>query len=367
MRAAVADPAHNNVSIDDVSIPLPGPKQVLIRIQCCGLNQIDLFRSEDNILRKSWQRRIPGVEVVGTIAALGEECGDRFKMGDQVFALINEGGLAEFAVADEAMLFQAIPELHANTLVAIPLAFIAAYHVCFISARIVEGDVVLLHAAAGAVGRAIIQLLSKMGVKVIATIRNEANRELCKSLGAHAVVNITTHKAHPKEPTCHTIVEKIRHQSGYQEVNFVLDAIGGDLVNDNLEMLCRGGKLIVYGMLGDHHATDSSLLSRMMEKDITIVASNVLSQSLEHKAYIMRCLKKEFSLFTNIIDQNFIVKVDRSFPFEQVNEALQLLRTNQHEGKVIVVISSVSSALEEFEREIQGIMKRNRFTTNRNK
>ena len=365
MRAAVADPSTGSVTIQELSIPLPAPGQVLIRIQSCGLNQIDLFRHEDNVLRKSWQRRVPGVEVVGTVAAFGEGCGDRYSIGDHVFALINEGGLAEFAVADEAMLNPCIPELHTNVLCGIPLAFTTAYHVCFISARIVDGDVVLLHAASSAVGRAILQLLSTIGVKVIATIRREEHRQMCMALGAFAVVNITTHKLHEDEPDYNSIVEKIRFQSGYQEVNFVLDAIGGDLINDNIEMLCRGGKLVVFGMLGDSHATDSDLLPRMMEKDITIVASNVLSQTVEHKAYIMRCLKKEFSLFSNLVAGNFLVKVDRTFPFEQVNEALDLLRFNQHRGKVIVLISSVSSALEEFEREIKGILTRNRFVSDR--
>jgi NADPH:quinone reductase-like Zn-dependent oxidoreductase len=353
MRAVLINPHTTEVTIEDVSIPLPGPKQVLIRIQSCALNRIDLAHPEENVLRKHWYRRVPGIEIVGTIAAFGDDCSGEFQIGDQVFAMINEGGLSEFAVADEGLMIPALPDISSHVMNAIPVAFITAYHVCFISGRIVPGDTVLVHGGAGSVAMAMIQLLIQREVTVVATIRDPSKRYMVEAVGAHEVVLI--------DPSHYSVAENVHRQSQFKKIDVVLDCIGGEYMMDNLDLVRRGGRIIIFGMMGikPHNA---KLLEKMMEKDITLSTSNVVAQTVEHKRYIMRCLKKEFALFSKVMDNSIKVFVDNVYNLDEANEALERLRSSKNHGKIIVLVTSTASAIEEFAKELKSIEKRNRWT-----
>ncbi len=354
MRAALIDPQTGNITIEDVSIPLPGPKQVLVRIQSCALNRLDLIHPEENVLRKHWTRRVPGIEIVGTIAAFGDDCEKDYEIGDQVFAMINEGGLSEFAVADEGLMIPALPDVSMNTMNAIPVAFITAYHVCFVSGRIMNGDVVLVHGAAGSVAMAIIQLLSRRDVTIVATIRDESKRYMVESAGAHEIINVNSVLGN-------SVAVCIRSQSQINFVDVVLDSVGGDYMIDNLDIVKRGGRIIIFGMMG-RATNDPKLLQMMMEKDITLLTSNVVGQSVDHKRFIVRCLKKEFSLFSSVVEGSIKIFLDKIYDLDSVHEAMQRLRENKNHGKIIILVTSTASAIEEFTKELKSIEKRNRWT-----
>lgn len=355
MRAALINPETNELTLEDVSIPLPGAKQVLIRIQSCALNRIDLAHSSENVLRKHWYRRVPGIEIVGTIAAFGDDCDQNFKIGDQVFAMINEGGLSEFAVADEGLMIPALPDICTNLMNAIPVAFITAYHVCFISGRVMSGDVVLVHGGAGSVAMAIIQLLVRREVTVVATIRDESKRYMVESAGAHEIVIVGS------DDRSLSVADCFRQQSQFKQVDVVLDSVGGDYMVDNLDLVKRGGKIVVFGLMGSP-LNDPRLLEKMMEKDITLSTSNVVAQSVEHKRFIIRCLKKEFSLFSSIVEGNIKIFLDNIYSFDDAPKAMVRLQSNKNHGKVIVLVTSTASAIEEFSKELKSIEKRNRWT-----
>ncbi len=219
--------------VEEVPRPEPGAGEVLIRVEASGINFIDVY-----FRRGSYQAPLPftpGGEIVGTIEALGPGAsGAGFVPGDRVAALGRLGGYAQYALAplDRLIAVNDAPPEHALML----FQAITAEYLAHDVHPIREGEVVLVHSAAGGVGSLLVQYAKAMGASVVGTASSPEKATIASWAGADRVVD-----AAPQG-----LAERVRAE--YPDgVDVVFDAVGKDTFHESLRATRRRGHVVVYG------------------------------------------------------------------------------------------------------------------------
>lgn len=262
-----------DLGLADVPPPAAGAGEIVVQVAAGALNFSDLL-----MLRGVYQVRpplpfVPGQEIAGTVSADTA----RFRRGDRVAGKVLWGGFAEQTVAREDMLIrlpQDVPFAEGASLPVIwPTAWIALHD----RARIREGETVLVHAAAGGVGAAAVQLARTAGGRVFATVGGADKLALCRELGAEEVFD---YRAGPW-------LEPLLARTGGRGVDIVFDPVGGEITDLSVKSLARNGRLLIVGFAGGaipaikanrlllknasalgvywSHDTDAALVARALE------------------------------------------------------------------------------------------------------
>jgi NADPH:quinone reductase len=212
----------------DIPTPEPGDGQVLIRVTRAGINYADTHQRRDEYLAKAELPLIPGVEVAGV----------REDTGQRVVAMCGTGGYAEYAVAPAALTV-AIPDgVEDGTAVAVLLQGLTAWHLYRTSARVRDGETVVVHAGAGGVGSLAVQLGRPMGAgRVIATASTEEKRALALELGADAAV----------DGAPEGLADRLVAANLDRRVDVVFEMAGGEVFEQSLHALAPFGRLVAYG------------------------------------------------------------------------------------------------------------------------
>lgn len=338
---------------DNLSIPCPYGREILIRVNCAALNRMDLLQGMGKYPVPEGASPVIGIEVSGTVSTVGDDCEFGFKEGDEVMALLTGGGYAEFASVDERQIFRAIPGLDMQTLASIPEAFITAYQLCFIVGQVKPGDAVLLHAAASSVGQAAIQLMVRKGITVFATVRSEEKQSRCIELGCQECFVVSSDA--PK------FCDMVKLANGNKGVDVVLDPVGGTYLSENIDVLPVDGTMVLYGLMGGTAVTDPTFLAKLMAKRITIAASTLRSRSIEYKAAIVEALQSDPDGIAAIQSGDIQVQVDRTFLLEEVVKAHSHMSANANIGKIVLMVASSVSAIDFFQKELEMLAKKNMY------
>ena len=215
--------------VEDVPVPEPGDGQLLIRVSRAGVNFADTHARENTYLARYELPLTPGAEVAGVV-----EGTDR-----RVVALVGTGGYAEYVVADEATTFPIEDGVSDATALALLLQGLTAWHLYRTSAKLAEGESVVVHAAAGGVGSLAVQLARPMGAgRVIATASSAEKRDLALELGADAAVDVGAEE----------LAERLIEANDGQRVDVVLEMAGGRVFDESLKALAPFGRLVTYGI-----------------------------------------------------------------------------------------------------------------------
>ncbi len=193
MKAALAEEfgEPDVLQYTEVERPSPGQGEALIEVRSIGVNYADTMRRRNQYLVPQELPFVPGSEVAGVISEAGDGV-DGVSVGDRVVTLLGEGGYAPYAVAPVENLIPLPDGLDFDEAAAVPLQGLSAYHILKTSGRLVEGESVLVHAAAGGVGTLAVQMAKLLGAgKVIATASTQEKLELARDLGADVLVNYT--------------------------------------------------------------------------------------------------------------------------------------------------------------------------------
>jgi alcohol dehydrogenase len=232
MKALQLSAYGDNRKLQLVGVPQPAPAtgEALIRVHYAGLNPVD-YKTRDGKLRVVQSYSLPvtmGNEVAGDIAAVGADVSG-WAVGDEVLVRLAKermGGCAEYVATDASLLARKPPSLPMDVAAGVPLVALTAWQCLFEYGRIGEGSRVLIHAGAGAVGRAAIQMAKNAGA-VVATTVSERGRSVAVALGADVIIDY--------------------HQQRFEELvsnqDFVLDAVGGGTLIRSFKVLRRGGRL----------------------------------------------------------------------------------------------------------------------------
>jgi len=332
MKAFTIDRYGKKVALKATEMPEPAlaDNDVLVQIHAAGVNPLDL-KIRDGEFKMILPYRMPlimGNDLAGVVVRVGARV-QRFKPGDEVYARPDDnriGAFAEFIAIQESSLAIKPKDLTMEQAASIPLVGLTAWQALVEKANVKKGQKVLIHAGSGGVGTIAIQLAKHLGAYV-ATTTSTANVEWVKRLGADLVID------YKKDD-----FEKVLH--GY---DLVLNSLGTDTLEKSLQVLKPGGKLISISGPPDADFAKSAGLSGFFK-----VVMGLLSYGIRKKAkrrgvsysfLYMRASGDQLSKITSLIDAGAIVPVvDRVFPFQQTQQALDYVETGRAKGKVIVTL-----------------------------
>ncbi|MBK6425752.1 MAG: NADPH:quinone oxidoreductase family protein [Blastocatellia bacterium] len=217
--------------------PTPGPGEILIDIEACGLNYADVMMRRGLYVGGPPPRFIPGLEVAGTVAAVGDSV-TKVVPGQKVMALVSHGGYAEKVVAPSTSVMARPEGMSAEAAAAFPVNYFTADFALHFAGNIQPGQTVLIHAAAGGVGTAAVQLAKIAGARVIATASTAGKLERVKALGADVCIDYT-------KDDFLAVVKDVTDGKG---VELVLESVGGDVFDKSMSALRTLGRLIVFGI-----------------------------------------------------------------------------------------------------------------------
>ena len=242
LQATKNGPPSEVLEIVDLPIPEPGPDQVLIKVSAASLNFNDIDRCYGK--RISVPLTPPftlGMDVCGVVEAVG--AGAEAWQGKRVIALtmMATGGLAEYAIAQSASVFDAPPDLTDAEAAAFIIPFQTAYLALVRRAKITKGETLLVHSGASSVGAAAIQIGHALGLKVFTTVSSDAKAEYCRELGADLVINHRTAQ----------FEQVVLDATDYVGAHVILDLAGGEFVEPSWKCVAREGRYVAAGFADD--------------------------------------------------------------------------------------------------------------------
>jgi NADPH2:quinone reductase len=302
-------------------IPTPGHGEVLIRVEASGVNRPDILQRLGKYPPPSGASDLPGLEVAGTIESVGVDAA-RWHAGDRVCALVAGGGYAEYCAAPAPQCLPIPKGFSSDQAAALPETFFTVWTNLFQRAGLRAGELVLVHGGTSGIGTTAIQLARAFGATVFATAGSDEKCAVCERLAATAI-NYKTQD----------FVQAVRARTSNRGVDIVLDIVGGDYVQRNIECLAMHGRLIQIGLLGSARAEIN--LAPLMQRRLTITGSTLRIRSVEEKASIAREL--EAQVWPLLAASQVLPVIDRTLPLAEASEAHRLLEAGEVIGKIVLV------------------------------
>jgi NADPH2:quinone reductase len=304
----------------DIEKPVPTGHEVLIEIKAIGVNYADTARREGRYVIKTPLPFIPGAEIAGVVAAVGEQV-TKIRPGTRIVTLIESGGYADFAIVDERILIPIPEQLDFHHAVALPLQGLSAYHILKTMGRLEKGESVLIHAAAGGVGTIAVQLAKLFGAgQVIATASSEEKLALAHELGADVLINYT-------EPNWE---QQVLEATGGKGVNVALEMVGGDVFNKTVKCLATFGRLVIFGAASGEQS--QFYPSMLMGRNQSVIGF-FLPQIMRKPELLQPSLVE---LFTYLGTGQLKLTIGGVFPLEEAANVHKLLQSRKTQGKLIL-------------------------------
>jgi NADPH:quinone reductase len=299
------------LKLAELPTPVPGPGEVLIRVSRCGLNFADTHTRTNSYVQKATLPMIPGGEVAGV----------REDTGERVVALVGTGGYAQYATAPEQMVFPIPDALDDGVALAMIVQGTTAWHLYRTSARVAEGETVVVHAAAGGVGSLAVQLGHPFGAgRVIATASSEEKRALALELGADVAI----------DPAADGLTERLIEANDGRPVDVVFEMSGGAVFDASYKALAPFGRIVAYGIATNE--PNSVPTGSLLRHSRAVVGF-----------YLFHCLARPgmFSdaladLFARAASGELRVIVGQTYPLEQAAQAQIDLRERRTTGKLLL-------------------------------
>lgn len=307
-----------------VDTPAPGPGQVLIRVTAAGINRPDIMQRQGTYPAPKGHSEIPGLEVAGQIAVCGEGT-TKFAVGDNVCALVNGGGYAEYCVAEEGSCLPLPPGTTLSDAAGIPETVFTVWHNVFQRGALRNGEWFMVHGGASGIGMTAIQMAKAFGATVIATAGSKQKCEACLAIGAD-------HAANYRDVDFVEVVKTVTAKRG---VDVILDMVGGDYIARNLRCLADDGRMVNIAYQKGSEATIDFI--RVLLKRLTITGSTLRIRPNSIKANIAS--EVQTHVWPKIADGTIKVVVDSTFPLAEAAKAHARMEEGNHIGKIILQIN----------------------------
>lgn len=304
--------------------PKVGDEEILVEVKATALNRADILQRLGKYPPPLGASTILGLEISGVVVEKGTNV-FKWNIGDKVFGLIPGGGYAQYAVIHEDMALRIPENLTFEQAAAIPEAFLTAFQAIVWLAELKSSEYILIHAGASGVGTAAIQIARELGAKIIITASAEKH-SICKELGAEILIDYKTQNFKD-------IVLKKTNNYG---ADVILDFIGANYFNDNIDSLARDGRLILLATLsgGKVEKFDAR---QILLKRLKIIGSTLRSRPIEYQIK----LTKEFKDFAydKIVSGRIKPVIDTIFDWKEVSKAHKRMEENKNIGKIILMIN----------------------------
>ena len=301
--------------------PVPRDNEILIKIKAAGLNRADIAQKNGLYPPPPGASEVLGLECSGVVESVGKEVKSK-KPGDEVMALLGGGGYAEYVTCHEFHAINKPKNLNWIEAASIPEVYATCWLNLFLEASMQQGDKVVFHAGASGIGTAGIQLANVFDCESFVTAGSEEKIRFCLNLGAS-----------DGEIRSNDIFSKIKEWAP-EGVNIILDPVGGEYFERNLDVLSIEGKLIVIGLMGG--AKVNLNLGLLMVKRQKIIGSTIRARSNETKNIVMQELsEKVIPLFESGMLKPVI---HETFYFSECNQAQEMMEANENIGKIILAL-----------------------------
>ena len=302
--------------------PTPTATQILVDVHATALNRADTIQRRGGYPPPPGESDIIGLEIAGTVSAMGDAVKGGISKGDRVFGLVGGGGYAEQAVIDYRMAMP-IPEAWSfEEAAAVPEVFFTANENIFTLGKLSAGETILIHAGGSGVGSAGVQISQHAGATVFITAGTPEKINRCKELGATEGINYKTTD----------FVTEIQRLTDGQGVDVVLDFIGAPYFERNLSILKTKGRLLQVGLIGGS-ATEINL-NTVMRNRLQIIGSVMRPQSVDEKiAITQRFVERWLPGLKSGVLQPII---DTVFPLAEAAQAHAYMEANRNFGKIIL-------------------------------
>lgn len=315
-------------------VPQPGSGEVLIRVAAAGVNRPDVVQRQGLYPPPPGASDLPGMEVAGTIAALGPDVADSvaalgegvsgLHVGDQVTALLSGGGYAEYAIA-AAPLCLPIPEgLSLVEAAALPETYFTVWTNVFERGGCKAGDTLLVHGGTSGIGTTAIQLATVLGAKVFATAGSPEKARICEKLGAARGIDYRSED----------FVAVIKQVTDGRGVDVILDMVAGSYVQRNIEAAAVEGRIVVIAVQGGAKAEIKA--NMLMVKRLTLTGSTLRPRTVAQKGAIAEAVRK--NVWPLLASGRVKPIIHATFPLAEASEAHRLMESSNHVGKIVLTV-----------------------------
>jgi putative PIG3 family NAD(P)H quinone oxidoreductase len=304
-------------------VPRPGKGELLIRVAAAGVNRPDIAQRNGSYPPPPGASDLPGLEVAGTIAALGADAGG-WQIGNAACALVSGGGYAEYVAVPASQVLPVPAGLDMVRAAALPETFFTVWTNVFDRGRLAAGESFLVHGGSSGIGTTAIQLARAFGARVFTTVGSAAKAAACRDLGAELAVNY-----HDED-----FVEAIRAATDGQGVDVILDMVGGDYLPRNVRCLKADGRLVQIALM--RGAKGELDLARVMTRRLTVTGSTLRPQSVAAKAAIAANLREK--VWPKIAAGEIAPVIHATFPLADAAKAHELMETGGHIGKIVLTV-----------------------------
>ncbi|XP_053119722.1 synaptic vesicle membrane protein VAT-1 homolog [Hemicordylus capensis] len=315
--------------------PSPGPDQVSVQVQACGLNFADLLARQGLYEKQTTPLVSLGMEAAGTVLAVGEGVACP-KVGDKVMVLAKSGLWQEIVTVPATQTFLMPEGMNFEEAAAFLINYITAYMVLFDFGNLRPNQSVLVHMAAGGVGTAAVQLCKTLENITIFGTASASKHEALKENGV----------THPIDYRTADYVAEVRKISP-KGVDVVLDPLGGSDTAKGFNLLKPMGKLVTYGVANVLTGQKKNLMAmaKTWWNQFSINALQLLGHNKAVCGYYLGGLEEETELITGVVTKLIALynqgkikpKVDSVWSFDQVVDAMKRMQEKKNIGKVVLV------------------------------
>ncbi len=323
----------SSFELKEESIPDLGSNELLIEVEASGINFADIMARKGLYQDAPPLPAILGYEVAGKVVKTSGSSGN-FKVGDFVLAFTRFGGYTNLAIADERTVVKLPESISAANATALATQYVTAYYMAFYKANVISGERALVHAAAGGVGTALVQLLKNAGVSVAGTASTQEKLKFAESNGLDFGIN---YKELDFEKAC-------QENPNWDKFDAIFDPIGGVNFKKNRRLLRKGGRLVLFGV-SSWSSSSGSLwdklklawsfgfihpLSLLMNSD-TLSGVNMLHIAEAQPKHIKKCMEEVVSLS---VEGKVNPECKYEYSPKDVLQAFDLIASRKSTGKV---------------------------------
>lgn len=304
-------------------VPGPGPGEVLVRVAFAGVNRPDVVQRKGNYPPPPGASPIPGLEISGAVAALGEGV-DEWAVGDRVCALVSGGGYAQYCLAKVGHCLPVPAGLPLDQAAALPETLFTVWHNLFERGHAREGETILVHGGTSGIGTMAIMLGRHFGLTVIVTCGSPGKCARALEIGA----------AHAIDYKAADFVEEVARLTGGWGVDLVLDMVAGSYVARNLKCLAEDGRHVTIAVQGGAKAEIN--MAVVMSRRYTLTGSTLRPRSDTFKALLAQEIRA--NAWPLVEEGSLRPVMDACFPLAQAAAAHARMEGGDHVGKIVLEV-----------------------------
>jgi NADPH2:quinone reductase len=311
------------LTLVDRPLPTLNAGEVLIKVHAAGVNRPDVLQRLGHYPVPPGASDLPGLEVAGEVVDVAPDV-TSLHLGDQVCALVQGGGYAEYCSAPAA---QCLPIPAGLTMVeaaSLPETFFTVWSNLFDRARLAPGETLLVQGGSSGIGVTAIQLASALGHQVFATAGSDEKCRACERLGASRAINYRTED----------FAAVVKELTGGRGVDVILDMVAGDYLPRELACLADDGRISIIALLGGSKAQIDA--GQVLRRRLTITGSTLRPRPVAFKAAIARQLHEK--VWPLLAARRIQPVIHQAFPLEQAAAAHALMESSAHVGKIVLQV-----------------------------